>query len=91
MGKKKTIHTWSEHKEQEQAAARSAMIESRLRLRVAFRTCQKEVAPNRVRLWISEPPSRAEAAEYLSVAANDIATCTSGEAHRRPNANRHPC
>ena len=28
----------------------------------------------------SEPPSHADAAEYLSVAANDIATRTNGEA-----------
>ena len=72
MGKKKRIHARSEQKEQEREAARSAVIEARLRHRVAFRACQKEVAPSGVRLWISEPPSRAEAAEYLSVAANDI-------------------
>ena len=65
------------------------MIEDRLRHRVAFRTCQKEVAPNGLRLWISEPRSRAEAAEYLSVAANDIATCTNGEAHQHLNTNGH--
>ena len=43
-----------------------------------------------MRLWISEPPGRAEAAEYLSVAANDIATRTNGEAHQRLNANGNP-
>ena len=90
MGKKKRTHTWSEHKEQQRAAACSAVIEARLRHRVAFRTCQKEVAPNGVRLWISEPPSRAEAVEYLSVAANDIAMRTKGEAHQRRDANGHP-
>ena len=90
MGKKKRIHTRSEHKEHERAAARSAVIEARLRHRVAFRTCQKEVAPNRVRPWISEPPSRAEAAECLSAAANDIATRTNGEAHQGLIANGHP-
>ena len=79
-----------EHKEQERATARSAVIEAWLRHRVAFLTCQKEVAPNGVRLWTSEPPSRADAAEYLSVAAYDIATRTNGEAHQRLNANGHP-
>ena len=88
--KKKRTHTRSEHKEQEPATSRSAVIEALLRHRVAFRTCQKEVAPNGVRLCISEPPSRAEAAEYLSVAANDIATRTNGEAHQRLDANGHP-
>ena len=58
LGKKKRTHTRSEHKEQERAAARSAVIEARLRQGVAFRTCQKEVAPNGVRVWISEPPRR---------------------------------
>ena len=72
------------------SSARSAVIEARLRHRVAFRTCPKEVAPNGVRLRISEPPSRADAAEYLSVAANDVATRTNGEAHQRLNANGHP-
>ena len=43
-----------------------------------------------MRLWVSEPSSRAEAAEYLSVAANDIATCTNGSAHQRLSANGHP-
>ena len=92
MGKKKRTHTRSEHKEQERAAARSAVIEARLRHHVAFGTCQKEVAPKGVRLCISlgEPPGRADAAEYLSVAANDIATRTNGEAHQRLNANGHP-
>ena len=90
MGKKKRTHTRSEHKEQERAAARSAVIEDRLRHRVAFRTYQKEVAPNGARLWISEPPSRADAAEYLSVAANEVATRTNGEAHPRLKANGHP-
>ena len=66
------------------------MIEARLRHRVAFCTCQKEVAPNGVTLWMSVPPSRAKAAEYLSVAANDIATRTDGEAHERLNASGHP-
>ena len=65
-------------------------VSGRLRHRVAFRTCQKEVALNGVRLWISEPPSCAEAAEYLSVAANDITTRTNGEAHQRLYANGHP-
>ena len=78
MGKEKRIHTRSEHKEQERAAARNAVIEARLRHRVAFCTCQKEVAPNRVRLWITEPPRRSEAAEYLSLAVNDIATRSKG-------------
>ena len=68
----------------------SAVIEARHRHRVAFRTCQKEVAQNGVRLWINEPPSRADAAQYLSVAANDIATRTNGEAHQRLNASGHP-
>ena len=90
MGKTKRIHTRSEHKEQERVAARSAVIEARPRHLVAFRTCLKEVAPNVARLWISEPPSHAEAAEYLFVAANNIATRTNGEAHQRLNANGHP-
>ena len=89
MGKKKRTHTRSEHKEQERAAARIAVSEARLRRRVAFRTCQKEVAPNKARLWISGLPSRAEAAEYLSVAAKNIATRTNGEAHQRLDANGH--
>ena len=66
------------------------MIKARLRHRVAFRTCQKEVAPDGVRLWISEPPSCAEAAEYLSIAANDIATRTNGQTHQSLDANGHP-
>ena len=82
MGKKKRTHARSEHKEQARAAARSAVIEARLRHRLAFRTCQKEVAPNWARLWISEPPSGAEAAEYVSGAANDIATRTNGKGSR---------
>ena len=90
MGKKKSTHTRSEHKEQERAAARSAVIEAWLRHRAAFRIFQKEVASNGVRLWISEPPSCAEAAEYPSVAANDIATRTNSEVQRCLDANGHP-
>ena len=40
-----------------------------------------------MRLWISELLSHAEAVEYRSVAANDVATRTNGEAHQRPDAN----
>ena len=61
-----------------------------VRHRFAFRTCEKEVAPNGVKQWISKPPSRAEAAEYLLVAANDIATRTNGEALKRLDASGQP-
>ena len=90
MRKKKRTQTRSEHKEQERAAAHSAVIEARRRHRVAFRTSQKEVAPNGVRRWISEPPSRAEAAEHLSAATNEIATRTNSEAHQRLDAYGQP-
>ena len=43
-----------------------------------------------MKLWISEPPGGDEAAEYLSVAANDIATRTNDEANQRLDANGHP-
>ena len=53
MGKKKRTHTrWN--KEQERAAARSAVIEAWLRHRAAFRIFQKKVSSNGVRLWINE-------------------------------------
>ena len=66
------------------------MIEAGLRHCGAFRTCQKEVAPDGVRLWIGQPPSSDQAAEYLSAAANDVATRTNGETHQRLNARGHP-
>ena len=88
-GRRRGSTSRSEHKEHERAAAPNAMVESRLRHCVAFRTYQTQVAPNGMRPWIGEPPSRAEAAGYLPVAAKDIATRTNGETHQRLNANGH--